>query len=69
MSDRTYGISEIVGTSTDSLQGAVENAVAKASKTVRNLNWFEVTEIRGHIENDGIGYWQVGVKLGFHIED
>ena len=69
MADNTYGISEIVGTSPESVQGAIENAVGKANETVRNLDWFEVTEIRGHIREGAVADWQVGVKLGFRIDD
>lgn len=69
MADNTYGISEIVGTSPESVQAAVENAVGKANETVRNLDWFEVTEIRGHIRDGAVADWQVGVKLGFRIDD
>lgn len=69
MANNTYGISEIVGSSPESVQAAIENAVEKANETVRNLDWFEVTEIRGHIKDGSVADWQVGVKLGFRIED
>ena len=68
MSDHVYAVTEIVGSSKDSMEDAVKGAVATASKTLRNLEWFEVTEIRGHIENDKVGHFQVGVKLGFRYE-
>ena len=69
MSDHTYRVSEIVGTSPDSVQQAIRNGISRASKTVRNLDWFEATEIRGHIVNGEIGHFQVTMKVGFRIED
>lgn len=68
MSDHVYSVTEIYGSSTESLDGAIRNAVATASKSLRNLEWFEVTEIRGHIADGGVGHYQVGVKLGFRYE-
>jgi hypothetical protein len=65
----TYRVTEIVGTSPESLEQAVRNAVARANATLRNLDWFEVTEIRGHIEQGEIGHFQVGVKIGFRLEE
>ncbi len=69
MSSNTYGVSEIVGTSTTSVDDAITGAVAKASKTLRNLNWFEVSNIRGHIENGEVAHFQVTLKIGFRIDD
>jgi hypothetical protein len=69
MSDNVYSVSEIVGTSPDGVEAAVQNALARARKTLRNLDWFETTEIRGHLDDDGaILHWQVTVKLGFKME-
>jgi len=68
MADATYGISEIVGTSPDSLQHAIRNGVEKASQTVRNLDWFEVTTIRGQLNNGTVAHFQVQMKVGFRIE-
>jgi flavin-binding protein dodecin len=69
-SSDVYAISEIAGSSTDSLEEAIENALARARKTIRNLDWFEVTEIRGHLGDDGsVGHYQVSLKLGFKMED
>jgi flavin-binding protein dodecin len=68
MADQTYGITEIVGTSSDSLAQAIRNGVARASQTVRNLDWFEVGTIRGHIENGEVAHFQVQMKVGFRIE-
>jgi flavin-binding protein dodecin len=69
MSDHVYLVSEIVGSSTEGLDPAIRNAVARASQTVRHLEWFEVTEIRGHIENDAVAHYQVTLKVGFRVED
>ena len=60
---------EVVGTSTESLDDAIQNAVNTASKSVRNLRWFEVTETRGSIGDNNALEYQVTVKIGFHIED
>jgi flavin-binding protein dodecin len=69
MSEHVYKILELTGSSTKSIEDAVQNAVVKASKTMRNMHWFQVTETRGHIENGKIGHWQVTVKIGFTLED
>jgi len=69
MSDNTYAVSEIVGTSTDSIEAAVQNALSRASKTLRNLDWFETTEIRGHIVDGQVGHYQVTMKVGFRLEE
>jgi flavin-binding protein dodecin len=69
LSNHTYSISEIVGTSTQGVDDAVRNGIAKASQTLRNLDWFEVKEIRGHLENGQIADWQVTIKLGFRLEE
>lgn len=66
---RTYGVTEIVGTSEESLQQAIRNGISRASQTVRNLDWFEVTEIRGHIEDGKVAHFQVQMKVGFRIEN
>ncbi len=69
MTDRTYGVTEIVGTSSDSIAQAIRNGVSRASRTVRNLDWFEATEIRGHIVDGQVEHFQVTMKVGFRIED
>lgn len=69
MTDRTYALTEIVGTSTDSVDDAVRNGVARASKTIRHLDWFEVTDIRGHIRDGEVRHFQVTMKVGFRLED
>jgi flavin-binding protein dodecin len=65
----TYGVTEVVGTSTTSLDDAIRSAVARADTTVRGLDWFEVTEIRGHLEEGAVAHYQVGLKIGFRLED
>lgn len=69
MGDPTYKKLEIVGTSTTSMEQAVQNAVARAARTVESLRWFEVTETRGTIEDGGVAQWQVTVKIGFTLND
>jgi flavin-binding protein dodecin len=68
MPDNTYGISEIVGTSPDSIHQAVRNGVEKASTTVRNLDWFEILSVRGQINDGQVAHFQVQMKVGFRIE-
>ncbi|MGE0659327.1 MAG: dodecin [Reyranellaceae bacterium] len=63
-----YAITEIVGTSTKSVEDAIEQAIATASQSLANLNWFEVIETRGHIENGKIAHYQVSLRLGFRYE-
>ncbi|MBB3102962.1 dodecin [Azomonas macrocytogenes] len=70
MSDNhIYKKVEVVGSSRTSVADAIQNAVTEASKTLQNLEWFEVSEIRGHIENGKVGHFQVGLKLGFRLND
>jgi flavin-binding protein dodecin len=69
MSDHVYKILELTGSSPSSSDDAVRNALSKASKTIRGMKWFQVTECRGHIERDRIDHWQVTVKVGFTLED
>ena len=68
MSDHVYRLSEIVGSSTASSDDAIRTAIAKASQTVRNIEWFEVKEIRGQVADDGVAYFQVTLKIGFRVE-
>jgi flavin-binding protein dodecin len=65
----TYRLTEIVGTSTESVQQAIRNGVAKASQTLRHLDWFEVSEIRGTVADGNVGVFQVAMKVGFRVED
>jgi flavin-binding protein dodecin len=66
--DNVYKTTEIVGSSSAGMEDAVKRAVAKASQSLRHMRWFEVSEIRGHIEDGEIGHWQVTVKVGFTME-
>jgi flavin-binding protein dodecin len=68
MSDHVYKTVEITGSSPDGIQPAIDNALAKAAKTLRNLDWFEVAGIRGALQ-DGATHYQVTVKIGFRLED
>ena len=69
MSDHVYKIIELTGSSSISIQDAIEKAVAKASKTLDNLRWFEVVQTRGHIEDGAVAHWQVTLKIGFTLAD
>ena len=69
MSDRTYRVTEIVGTSPESVETAVRNALRRAGQTLRHLDWFEVTQIRGQIVDGEVEHVQVGMKVGFRLED
>jgi flavin-binding protein dodecin len=69
MSDNVYSISEIVGTSPDGVDAAIRNAVSRAGRTLRNLDWFEVAEVRGHIADGEIQHFQVRLKVGFRLDD
>ncbi|WP_020207847.1 dodecin [Gilvimarinus chinensis] len=64
----TYKKVEIVGSSPNSIEEAIENALAECHKSIKNLEWFEVTETRGHIVDGKVGHYQVGLKVGFRIE-
>ncbi|MGW2343320.1 dodecin [Streptomyces sp. NPDC001661] len=68
MSNHTYRVTEIVGTSHEGVDDAVRNGIARASQTVRNLDWFEVTQVRGQIVEGQVEHWQVGLKVGFRLE-
>jgi dodecin len=69
MTDDVYSISEIVGTSPDGIDAAVRNAIMRASRTLRNLDWFEVAEVRGHIVDGNIEHFQVRLKVGFRLDE
>lgn len=69
MTEHTYKLIELTGTSSESSDKAIQNAIAKASESVKNMNWFEVLETRGYIKDGGVHYWQVTIKVGFRIED
>jgi dodecin len=69
MSDHVYKIIELTGSSETGIENAIQNAISKAAKSVRNMRWFEVTDTRGHIDNGQVQYWQVTIKIGFTMED
>jgi flavin-binding protein dodecin len=69
MADRTYRVTEIVGTSPDSVDQAIRNGVKRAGETLRHLDWFEVIEVRGQIVDGEVAHFQVGLKVGFRLED
>ena len=69
MSDQTYAITHVVGTSPEGVDQAIKNGLSTASKSLRNLDWFEVDEIRGHLDHDGtVKHFQVTLKVGFRYE-
>ncbi len=68
MSNHVYKSLELTGSSSNNIEDAVSNAVTKASETVHNLRWFEVTDIRGEIENNAVAYWQITMKVGFTLD-
>jgi hypothetical protein len=69
MSNRTYRLTEVVGTSSESIDNAIHNAIERASESLRHLDWFEVTQVRGQIKDGAVEHFQVGLKLGFRLED
>jgi dodecin len=69
MSNRTYRVTEIVGTSPDGIEQAIHNAVRRASTTLRHIDWFEMTQVRGQIKDGNVEHFQVGLKVGFRLED
>ncbi|MER5178342.1 dodecin [Streptomyces sp. NPDC002896] len=69
MTNHTYRVTEIVGTSPEGVNQAIRNGIARANETLRHLDWFEVTQVRGMIENGEIQHYQVGLKVGFRLED
>lgn len=68
MSAHVYGVTEIVGTSPDGVDAAIEAGIARAATTLRGLDWFEVSEIRGHIAENRVGHYQVRMKVGFRMD-
>jgi hypothetical protein len=68
VSDNTYRVTEVVGSSPESVQQAIRNGIARVSQTVRNVEWFEATEIRGHVSNGEVAHFQVTLKVGFRLE-
>lgn len=68
MSDHVYKVNEVVGSSASGVDAAIANAISRIGKTVRNLDWFEVAEIRGHIAQNSVAHTQVTLKVGFRID-
>ncbi|OBK16299.1 dodecin [Mycobacterium asiaticum] len=69
MSNHTYRVIEIVGTSPDGVDAAIKSGLARASDTMRNLDWFEVQSVRGHLVDGSVAHYQVSMKVGFRLED
>jgi hypothetical protein len=69
MKDPVYKLIELTGTSTTSIEDAVEKAIKRAHKTITNLSWFEVLETRGNIDKGKVHHWQVTIKVGFVVKD
>ncbi|WP_157450375.1 dodecin [Bradyrhizobium sp. ARR65] len=69
MKDHVYKILDLAGSSDKSIEDAIQNAIARASKTIREMKWFEVMQTRGHIENGSVRHYQVVLRIGFTLED
>jgi flavin-binding protein dodecin len=69
VSEHTYRVVEIVGSSPDGVDPAIRSAIARASKTLRGIEWFEVASVRGHVEDGAVGHFQVTLKVGFRLEE
>jgi flavin-binding protein dodecin len=69
MAGHTYRVTEIVGTSETGLDDAIRSGIGRATQTLRGVDWFEVTEIRGHVVDGAVDHYQVGLKVGFRLED
>ncbi|GII93835.1 dodecin [Sinosporangium siamense] len=69
MTDRTYRVTEVVGSSGESIDMAIRNGLGRAAQTLRHLDWFEVVEVRGHLVDGEVAHFQVGMKVGFRLED
>lgn len=69
MEHHTYKSVELTGSSQKGLEDAINSAIGKASKTIHNLRWFEVTDIRGHVDKGAVAHWQVTMKLGFSLDE
>ena len=69
MSEHVYKKIELTGSSQNSMQEAIENAIARASKSLHDMRWFEVVETRGHIDGNKIAHWQVTIKVGFTLDE
>jgi dodecin len=68
MTDHVYKQIKLTGSSTESIEAAVRNAIAKASSTVKNMRWFQIVDTRGHIDNGNVAHWQVTIEVGFTLD-
>lgn len=68
MQDHIYKIIDLVGTSAESIEDAIQNAISRADETIRNLRWFEVTQTRGHVEGGKVAHWQVAIRAAFTLD-
>jgi len=69
MADHVYKMLELTGSSGKGMEEAIQNAIARAAKTVRNMRWFEVLDTRGYVEDGRVAHWQVTIKVGFTLEN
>lgn len=69
MTSRTYRLTEIVGTSPEGVDAAIRNGVSRAAQTIRHIDWFEVTQVRGYVRDGEVDHFQVTMKIGFRLED
>jgi flavin-binding protein dodecin len=69
MPDHIYKHIELTGSSKNSIEEAIQNAVVKANESVRNMRWFQMIDLRGHLDNGKVSHWQVTIKIGFTLED
>lgn len=69
MSSNVYKVVELVGSSPESIEGAIRNAIGRASKSLRHIGWFEVLETRGHVEDGNVAHFQVTLKVGFTLDE
>lgn len=69
MKEHTYKKVELTGSSTEGSDQAIRNAITKAANSIHNMDWFEVVDIRGHLDNGSIAHWQVTIKVGFRLEE
>jgi flavin-binding protein dodecin len=69
MPDHIYKHIELTGSSKTSIEDAIQNAVVKANESVRNMRWFQMIDLRGHLDNGKVSHWQVTIKIGFTLED
>lgn len=69
MTDNVYRVTEVVGTSSEGVEDAVRKGVRRASQTLRQVDWFEVSSVRGHVEDGEVAHFQVGLKIGFRLEE